>query len=104
MRRKLLCGLLLEIACEDERALARIAWHLGNRHLAAEMGDRTIYIREDHVIADLVMGLGAAVRALERPFNPEGGAYGRGGAGGDGPGHNHDGHHHHRDDDQKHHS
>jgi len=84
---------LLEIACTDERALARIAWHLGNRHLATELGDRTIYIREDHVIADMVIGLGAAVRAVERPFNPEGGAYGHGPVHGHSHGH-HDHDHH----------
>jgi urease accessory protein len=67
---------LLEIACADGRALARVAWHLGNRHLASEIGDGTLYIRYDHVIADMVMGLGAAVRDIERPFHPEGGAYG----------------------------
>jgi urease accessory protein len=89
---------LLEIACTDERALARIAWHLGNRHLATELGDRTIYIREDHVIADMVIGLGAAVRAVERPFNPEGGAYGHGAV----HGHSH-GHHHEHGDGQSHH-
>jgi urease accessory protein len=90
---------LLEIACTDERALARIAWHLGNRHLATELGDRTIYIREDHVIADMVVGLGAAVRPVERPFNPEGGAYGHGAV----QGHSHGGHghHHHNDDDER---
>jgi urease accessory protein len=88
---------LLEIACADERALARIAWHLGNRHLATELGDRTIYIREDHVIADMVIGLGAAVRSIERPFNPEGGAYGHGAVHGHSHGHHHehgDGHSH----------
>jgi len=81
---------LLEIACKDERELARIAWHLGNRHLATELGDRTIYIREDHVIAEMVTGLGASVRSVERPFNPEGGAYGRGAV----HGHSHGAHHH----------
>ena len=89
---------LLEIACTDERALARIAWHLGNRHLATELSDRTIYIREDHVIADMVIGLGAAVRSVERPFNPEGGAYGHGAV----HGHGHE-HHHHGDDHSHHH-
>jgi urease accessory protein len=85
---------LLEITCADERALARIAWHLGNRHLAAEIGARTIHIREDHVIADMVRGLGAQVRSVERAFNPEGGAYGGGAVHGHSHGH---GHHHHRD-------
>ena len=96
---------LLEIACTDERALARIAWHLGNRHLATELGDRTIYIREDHVIAEMVIGLGAAVRAVERPFNPEGGAYGHGAVHGHshhhGDGHSHK--HHDHGDSQRHH-
>ena len=79
---------LLEIACPDAHALARIAWHLGNRHLATELAERTLYIREDHVIADMVIGLGAAVRSVERPFNPEGGAYGGGAV------HGHSHHHH----------
>ena len=89
---------LLEIACTDERALARIAWHLGNRHLATELADRTIYIREDHVIADMVIGLGAAVRSVDRPFNPEGGAYGHGAVQGHSHGHHPEHGHHHHDD------
>jgi urease accessory protein len=81
---------LLEISCANAHALARIAWHLGNRHLAAEIGTKTIYIREDHVIADMARGLGAAVRPVHRAFAPEGGAY-AGAAG-------HVHHHHHGDD------
>ena len=88
---------LMEITCANERALARVAWHLGNRHLATEIGERTIHIRADHVIADMVRGLGAAVRDVERPFNPEGGAYGGGAV----QGHSH-GHGHHHDDDHHH--
>ena len=95
---------LLEIACRDERALARIAWHLGNRHLATELGDRIIYIREDHVIADMVRGLGASVRSVERAFDPEGGAYGHGAVQGHSHGDRHHadhghGHHHHDGND-----
>jgi urease accessory protein len=82
---------LLEIACTDDRALACIAWHLGNRHLATEIGARVVYIREDHVIADMARGLGAEVRSVERPFNPERGAYSQG------AGHSHGHHHHHGD-------
>jgi urease accessory protein len=93
---------LLEIRCSDERALARIAWHLGNRHLAAEIGARVIHIREDHVIADMARGLGAAVRLMERPFNPEGGAYGHGAVQGHSHGHDHHGHHHHHDGGHEH--
>ena len=78
---------LLEITCADEKALARIAWHLGNRHLATEIGDRVIHIRDDHVIAEMVAGLGAAVRSVDRPFNPEGGAYGHGAVHGHSHGH-----------------
>ena len=80
---------LLEIACADERALARVAWHLGNRHLATEVGARTLCVREDHVIADMARGLGAEVRLVERPFNPEGGAYGQGAVHGHSHGHDH---------------
>jgi urease accessory protein len=90
---------LLEIACADERALARIAWHLGNRHLATEIGARVVYIRDDHVIADMARGLGAEVRTVERPFNPEGGAYGQGA----GHGHSHGGHGHQHHHDHDHH-
>ena len=86
---------LLEITCTDAHQLARVAWHLGNRHLAAEIGDRVIHIRDDHVIADMVRGLGAAVRLVERPFNPEGGAYGEGAV--HGHSHAHDHHHHSHD-------
>ena len=84
---------LLEITCPDARTLVRIAWHLGNRHLTAEIGAHVIHIREDHVIADMVRGLGAEARLVERVFNPEGGAYAAGIAG-----HHHHHHHGHGDD------
>jgi urease accessory protein len=66
---------LLEVTARDQRALARLAWHLGNRHLACEIAQGALYIRHDHVIAGMLAGLGAAVRVVERPFDPEGGAY-----------------------------
>ncbi|HEU0059030.1 MAG TPA: urease accessory protein UreE [Hyphomicrobiaceae bacterium] len=66
---------LMEIVCGDARALARIGWHLGNRHLPCEIGEGSLLIRADHVIAEMVRGLGAAVREREGPFNPERGAY-----------------------------
>ena len=78
---------LLEIHVHGPAALVRIAWHLGNRHLPVQLlGDR-IRIRADHVIADMVHGLGGHAHPIEAPFDPEGGAY----AGGQ--------HHHHHDDD-----
>ena len=56
----------------------RLAWHLGNRHLPTQLlGDR-LRIRRDHVIAEMAAGLGAEVREIEAPFDPEGGAYGTG--------------------------
>ena len=69
---------LAEITGADAAALIRVAWHLGNRHLPTELvGDR-LRIREDHVIIAMVQGLGAEVRLIEAPFNPEGGAYDHG--------------------------
>ncbi len=55
--------------------LVRIAWHLGNRHLPVQMLDQALRIRADHVISDMVAGLGGHVHALDAPFQPEGGAY-----------------------------
>ncbi|MEM6490823.1 MAG: urease accessory protein UreE [Pseudomonadota bacterium] len=54
---------------------ARIAWHLGNRHLAVEIAEDALFIRADHVIAEMLAGLGATTEAARRPFQPEGGAY-----------------------------
>jgi len=67
--------LLMEVRCRDPLQLTRIAWHLGNRHLPAEISDIHIRIRADHVIADMVRRHGASVRTLHAPFHPEGGAY-----------------------------
>jgi len=67
---------LLEVRAAGAVGLLRLAWHIGNRHLAAQVEPDRILIREDHVIAAMLQGLGARVRALEAPFDPEGGAYG----------------------------
>ena len=78
---------LMEIHAHEDVKLIRIAWHLGNRHLPVQLlGDR-IRIRADHVIEDMVEGLGGHVDRIKAPFDPEAGAY----AG--------VGHHHHHDDD-----
>jgi urease accessory protein len=83
---------LMEIHGHGDDELVRIAWHLGNRHLPVQLvGDR-IRIRADHVIADMIEGLGGHVDLVEAPFDPEPGAYAAGG-----------GHHHHHDDDDDHH-
>jgi urease accessory protein len=67
---------LVEIRAVDAHALARLAWHLGNRHLATEIADGVLRIRPDHVIEAMLEGLGAALTRVSRPFQPEGGAYG----------------------------
>ena len=84
---------LLEIHTADPADLARIAWHIGNRHTPAEVTAHAIYIQPDHVLEEMVVGLGAHVHHVERPFEPEGGAYGHKGA--LEHGHHHGGHHHH---------
>jgi urease accessory protein len=69
---------LAEIRCRDAGHLLRVAWHLGNRHLPAQIEADRILIREDRVIVDMVRQLGANVALIEAPFDPEGGAYGHG--------------------------
>jgi urease accessory protein len=66
---------LAEVTCETPETLARIAWHLGNRHLPVQIGTTGIRLRWDHVIADMLTGLGAEVTRLRAPFTPESGAY-----------------------------
>lgn len=69
---------LMEISSADASRLARIAWHIGNRHLTAEISAGTIRVRADHVIAAMAIQLGGHIRYLCAAFNPEGGAYVRG--------------------------
>jgi urease accessory protein len=66
---------LLEIRGESPEHLLRLAWHLGNRHLAVQVVGQRLRIRADHVIEAMVQGLGGQVRAIEAAFDPEGGAY-----------------------------
>ncbi len=66
---------LLQITCRDPDHLARVAWHLGNRHLPTQIADGSLRIAEDHVIAGMAEQLGAEVRKIVAPFDPEGGAY-----------------------------
>ncbi|WP_270936226.1 urease accessory protein UreE [Falsiroseomonas oryzae] len=94
---------LVEVTAKNPQHLLRLAWHLGNRHLPAQIDADRILIRDDHVIVAMLAGLGATTRAVQAPFNPEGGAYG-------GHAHTHahgHGHHHHQqhphDDDHHHH-
>lgn len=66
---------VLDVSGADVAALVRIAWHLGNRHLPVQLLDGALRIRADHVIAEMVAGLGGTAEAHEAPFDPEPGAY-----------------------------
>lgn len=62
---------LIEVSAHTPNEFVRIAWHLGNRHTQVQIvGDR-IRIRRDHVLEDMLRGLGAHLRALDAPFDPE---------------------------------
>ncbi len=62
---------LVEIAARSPLALVRLAWHIGNRHTDAQIvGDR-LRIRRDHVLEEMVGGLGATVTPVDAPFDPE---------------------------------
>lgn len=90
---------LVEVTADSPGKLMRLAWHLGNRHLPTEIQPDRLLIRDDHVIVEMLKGLGAGVRKVDAPFNPEGGAYGEHNRQ---PGHHHhhgDGHHHHHHGD-----
>jgi urease accessory protein len=90
---------LVEVTAETPERLARLAWHLGNRHLPTQIEGSRLLIRDDHVIVEMLKGLGATLRHVDAPFDPEGGAYGEHNRR---PGHPH-GHHHHHDGDHDHH-
>lgn len=66
---------LLEIKGRDASHLIRLAWHIGNRHLAAQIETTRILIRRDRVIALMLQTLGATVREVRELFEPEHGAY-----------------------------
>ena len=62
---------LVELTARTPLAFAQLAWHLGNRHTDVQIvGDR-LRIRRDHVLEEMVAGLGAAVMPLDAPFDPE---------------------------------
>ena len=66
---------VLEIEAADRASLLRIAWHLGNRHLPLQVVGECLRIREDHVIAEMIKGLGGRITRSNAPFDPEFGAY-----------------------------
>lgn len=83
--------LLLEVRSGDPLQLCRAAYHLGNRHVPVQLGEDFLRFQPDHVLAEMLVGLGCRVSEVEAPFDPEGGAYG-GHPHGDGHGSVHDDH------------
>jgi urease accessory protein len=84
---------LLQVEAGDPLHLARIAYHLGNRHVPVQIGtdggSAWLRLQIDHVLENMVIGLGASVSVVSAAFDPESGAYGHAGhASADG--HDHD--------------
>jgi urease accessory protein len=67
---------VLHVECDTPEALARAAYHLGNRHVPVQVGAGWLRIAEDHVLARMLEVLGARLTTMQAPFEPEAGAYG----------------------------
>lgn len=80
---------LMEVRGHNTHHLLMLAWHLGNRHLEAQIEENRILVRRDHVIEDMLAGLGATTAKVVETFSPQGGAYDAQASG------SHDHHHHH---------
>ena len=96
-------GRVIEVVATPERLLhieatdlARVAYHLGNRHVPVQVGQGFLRIAEDHVLEELARKLGASVTHVLAPFEPEAGAYGGGHHQHDEMGHGGKIHDHHR--------
>ncbi|HNC52654.1 MAG TPA: urease accessory protein UreE [Accumulibacter sp.] len=66
---------LLEVRTDDTLQLIRAAYHLGNRHVPVQLAEGCLRLQPDHVLAEMLLGLGCTVTEVEAPFDPEGGAY-----------------------------
>lgn len=92
---------LIHITASGATALARIAYHLGNRHVPVQVGDGWLRLQYDHVLEGMVKGLGGQVTLVDASFDPEGGAYAGGrhahSHGEHGHSHHHHGDHHHHE-------
>jgi urease accessory protein len=88
---------LIEARAKDLTALARLAWHLGDRHVPVQLFPNRLRVRRDAAIEALLARLGAKTVAIEAPFDPEGGAYLAATHG-----HHHDHDHDHHDHDHHH--
>ena len=67
---------LSQVTTDDGFLLLRAAYHLGNRHVPLAVTPEALFYQKDHVLDDMVKGLGLSVATVEVPFQPEGGAYG----------------------------
>jgi len=95
---------LMEVSASSPRQLLALAWQIGNRHLPAEIAEKTIRLRQDHVIRSMLEGLGATVRDVSAAFDPEGGAYsGHASAHDYAHSHEHSHNHDHDSDNDNHH-
>jgi len=77
---------LIEVSAHNALETARLAWHLGNRHTDVQIVGDKIRLRRDHVLEEMLRGLGAHISELNAPFDPEPASP-----------HGHDGHHHEHD-------
>ena len=82
-----------KVTHDDPLMLARACYHLGNRHVPLQITQDSLTYIHDHVLDEMVKGLGLKVACVVAPFEPEGGAYGGG--------HHH---HNHHDDEHEHHA
>src|SRR5687767_13788249 len=64
---------VLHVQCDTPEALARAAYHLGNRHVPVEVGEGYLRLAADHVLEHMLIGMGARVTVMEAPFEPEAG-------------------------------
>lgn len=80
-----------DLSCRELSETARVAWHIGNRHIPIQvLPDGALRIRDDHVIVEMARQLGAQVRRHQGPFSPEPGAYASRGDGHHGHAHAHE--------------
>ena len=95
---------LIEARAADLPALARLAWHLGDRHVPVQVLERRLRLKPDPTIETLLQSLGAKVVLIDAPFEPEGGAYdAQPGDHAHDHGHDHGHHdHHHHDHGHEH--
>ena len=76
--RVMICAAVQDVLIVTGDNLARLAWHIGNRHTPCQVEDDRLLIQNDPVIAHMLKHLGASLTEAKLPFTPEGGAYGHG--------------------------